>query len=293
MRLSILLLSSLLPIVLVAAEPSVFGAGDLNSPNPYGLTHEEKLILENKKELQSVVQKHNVQKAKVETVTERIDGLQSIIEGLSQAHSEQKSALQKLADTLSDNNSSTAIEELNKQVGANSVNIAQLKTLIEELSRSVDGINATYVTKEQFATLIKQLKLNPPVTAAVVIPAKLDNSGIEKEAYTLFEQKKYAEAQTYFEQMIQKKYKVPESLYMIGETLFERKEYKAAINYYKDSASRNAKVVYMPTLLLHSGISMEKTGDVGMAKGFYQATISKYSGSGAAKEANERLSKLK
>jgi TolA-binding protein len=38
---------------------------------------------------------------------------------------------------------------------------------------------------------------------------------------------------------------------------------------------------------------MEKTGESATAKAFYQATISKYSGSGAAKEAQERLSKLK
>jgi hypothetical protein len=49
---------------------------------------------------------------------------------------------------------------------------------------------------------------------------------------------------------------------MIGETLFERNAYKEAIGYYKESASRNEKALYMPTLLLHSGISMEKTGEI-------------------------------
>jgi TolA-binding protein len=38
---------------------------------------------------------------------------------------------------------------------------------------------------------------------------------------------------------------------------------------------------------------MEKIGDKATAKAFYQATVSKYSGTGAAKEAQERLSKLK
>jgi TolA-binding protein len=38
---------------------------------------------------------------------------------------------------------------------------------------------------------------------------------------------------------------------------------------------------------------MEKTGDVATAKAFYQATISKYSASGAAREAQEQLAKLK
>jgi TolA-binding protein len=80
---------------------------------------------------------------------------------------------------------------------------------------------------------------------------------------------------------------------MIGETHFERKNYKDAVAKYKESASRSEKSLFMPTLLLHSGISMEKTGDNGMAKAFYQATISKFNGSGAAKEASERLTKLK
>jgi len=37
----------------------------------------------------------------------------------------------------------------------------------------------------------------------------------------------------------------------------------------------------------------KKNGDISNAKAFYKATISKYSGSGAANEAQERLSKLK
>lgn len=288
----LLTLSFLFAIVLSASEPSVFGAGDLNNPTPYGLTHEEKLILENKKELQSVIQKNNVQSAKVETVTERLDGMQGIIEGLSQRSNEQALALQKLQEKLlSENNNSINVEDLNKQVSVNSENIAQFKTLLEELSRVVDGINTNYVTKEQFAALIKQLKVSIPESSA--LPAKTSNSDIEKEANKLFSQKKYGDAERYFEQMIQKKYKVAEAFYMIGETHFERKNHKEAVANYKESASRNEKALYMPTLLLHAGISMEKTGDSGTAKAFYQATISKYSGSGAAKEAQERLSKLK
>ncbi len=74
---AIFFLSSLLS----ASEPSVFGAGDLNNPNPYGLTHEEKLIQENKKEIEGIAHKNNLQNAKVESVTERLDGMQAIVEG--------------------------------------------------------------------------------------------------------------------------------------------------------------------------------------------------------------------
>lgn len=282
----------LLTLAASATEPSVFGAGDLNNPNPYGLTHEEKLILENKKELQNVIQKSNVQNAKVETVTERLDGMQGILEGLGQRSNEQTLILQKLQEKLSsDSNDSVNVDDLAKAVNANTESIVQFKTLLEELSRVVDEINADYVSKEQFSALIKQLKLTLPERTASSV--KMSNSDIEKEANKLFSQRKFTEAQNYFEQMVQKKHKVAEAFFMIGETQFERKKYKDAVVSYKESASRNEKALYMPTLLLHSGISMEKTGDSATAKAFYQATMSKFSGSGAAKEANERLSKLK
>ncbi len=277
-----------------ASEPSVFGAGDLNNPNPYGLTNEEKLILENKKEIQQVMQKHNAQNAKVETVAERLDGMQTLLEGITQTTNEHAMVLQRLNEGASEGNTTQGIEELRKQVEANTENIAQFKALLAELSHVVDTINGDYVGKEQFAALIKQLKVTVPASSPSRVSAtSMDGPALEKEANRLFSQQKYAEAQGYFEQMIQKKHKVAEAYYMIGETYFERKGFKSAVANYKESAARNEKAFYMPTLLLHSGISMEKAGDGAAASAFYQATISKYPGSGAAKEAQERLSKLK
>ncbi len=291
---SLIAFSLLLSFVASASEPSAFGAGDLNNPNPYGLTNEEKLILENKQEIQAVVQKHNAQNAKVETVTERLDGLQAIVEGLAQTSNEHKLSLQKLQEiTSTDVNDTLGMDDLKKQVVANTENIGQLKGLLEELSHIVDGINANYVSKEEFGALIKQLKVTLPTASASSSSTKTDNASIEKEARKQYEQKNYPEAQHGFELMVQKKYKVPEAYFMIGESYFERKAYKEAVTYYKQSASANEKALYMPTLLFHSGLSMEKTGDHATAKAFYQATIAKFSGSGAAKEASEHLSKLK
>lgn len=288
----LLLVVSLASSLLLASEPSVFGAGNLNIPDPYGLTSEEKLILENKKEIQSVVQKNNLQSAKVETVTERLDGLQAVVEGLGQSVNEHKSALSKLAESsATDAKVSLSIAELQKQSAANSENITQLKTLLEELSHIVDSINGSYVTKDEFSQLVKQLKMTLPVKAES--NTKMDTAALEKKAKESFEQQKYADAQSYYEALIHKKVKVPESNFWIGESYFQRKEYKSAISYYKESASLNDKASYMPTLLLHTANSMEKNGDMVSAKAFYKATVSKYSGSGAANEAQERLSKLK
>jgi len=73
------LLSAVLPIISLAAEPSAFGAGDLTSSNPYGLTSNEKVILDTKKRLQTVSVKSNNQANELDSLRERIDGLQSVI----------------------------------------------------------------------------------------------------------------------------------------------------------------------------------------------------------------------
>jgi TolA-binding protein len=293
---SLIVFSLLSSTLLFASEPSVFGAGDLTNPNPYGLTHEEKLLLENKKEIQGIAQKNNMQSAKVESVSERLDGMQAIIEGLGQSVNDQGITIKKVEDSLSgsDQNLSEIVDSLRKQSDVNSDNILQLKTLVEELSKTVDGINASYVTKEEFTALINQLKISlPSSTSSVPTTKKVDNATLEKEAKKLFDQKKYNEAQSSYEMMVQKKYKVPEANFWIAETFFERKKYKDAIQYYKQSASGNDRATYLPTLLLHTGIAMEKNGDMASAKAFYGATVSKFATTGAAQEAKERLSKLK
>ncbi len=287
-----LIYSLLLIASVFASEPSVFGAGDLSVSNPYGLTHEEKLILESNKKIETIAHKNSLQTAKVESVTERLDGLQAIVEGLSQASNEQKIALVKLSDSTQEGNKSKTIDELTRLSKANSDNIMQLKMLLEELSRSVDTINASYVTKEEFSVLVKQLKVSMPVEASIT-PKKMDNITIEKEAKKLFDNQKYSEAQAYYEIMVQKKYKQSEATFWIGECYFEQNKYKEAVGYYKQSASLNEKSSVMPTLLLHTGISMEKTGDKEKAKSFYNATISRYGSTGSAVEAKEKLAKLK
>jgi len=287
-----LVLFSLLITSLFASEPSAFGAGNLDSPNPYGLTHEEKLILESNKKIETIAHKNSLQTAKVESVTERLDGIQAIVEGLSQGYNEQKIALAKLSDASQEGNKTKSIEELLALNKTNGDNILQLKIVVEELSKVVDGINSTYVTKEEFAALVKQLKVTMPAGTSNV-PKKMDNASIEKEAKKLFDNQKYLEAQSYYEMMIQKKYKQAEATFWIGECYFEQNNYKEAVGYYKQSASLNEKSSVMPTLLLHTGISMEKTGDKEKAKSFYNATISRYGATGSAVVAKEKLAKLK
>jgi len=83
MRLALHLSLILLPLSLMAGEPSAFGAGDLDADNPYGLTPAEKKVLENNKKLKSQSRKLNSTKSEVESLRERVDGLQSILESIA------------------------------------------------------------------------------------------------------------------------------------------------------------------------------------------------------------------
>jgi len=76
---------------------------------------------------------------------------------------------------------------------------------------------------------------------------------------------------------------------MIGEMKYRRKNYSEAIAYFKKSASLYAQASYMPTLMLHTAISMDKTGDKKNAKAFFKGLIVKYPSSSEAVEAKKYL----
>jgi TolA-binding protein len=49
---------------------------------------------------------------------------------------------------------------------------------------------------------------------------------------------------------------------------------------------------YIDTLLLHTAISLEKNGDKGQARAFYENIVENYQGKKSAKIAKEKLKKL-
>ena len=78
----------------------------------------------------------------------------------------------------------------------------------------------------------------------------------------------------------------------MGEICYYKKDYSCAIEYYKKSASLYSKSSFMPTLMLHTAISLEKIGEKKKAKLFYQNLIKKYPKSKAASLAKKRLKNL-
>ncbi|PHS57044.1 MAG: hypothetical protein COB17_07455 [Sulfurimonas sp.] len=288
----------------LSAEPSAFGAGDINNPSPYGLTSKEKLLLQNKKELKKVIVKSNNQANKVDSLRERLDGLQSIIESLSQKSHENRLNLNSFS--IKNELELKNINEYEKGLSeANEVNIFEidkLKLLISELSTIIDTINTSYVSKNEFNKLVNDVNLFKDLVSKELKSAskakksslsKLSNGDIETKAKKFYDKKNYTKSIEYYEYLISKNYKPARSHYMIGEMNYYRKKYAEAIAYFKKSASLYSKASYMPDLMLHTAISMDKTGDISNAINFYEAVISKYPKTSHSSTALDRLSKLK
>jgi len=145
--------------VSVAAEPSAFGAGDLSNPTPYGLTSNEKVVLQNKDKLQKVVVKSNNQANEVDSLRERIDGLQTIIESLSRKSQNNKINIQKISEkNISELETSDEYEKRVSEVTQkNAENIEKINFAMVELSTLIETINSTYVTRDEFNEFIKTL----------------------------------------------------------------------------------------------------------------------------------------
>jgi TolA-binding protein len=117
----------------------------------------------------------------------------------------------------------------------------------------------------------------------------MSSADVAAKAQAFFDKKYYTNAITYYEHLIKKNYKPAAAHYMIGEMNFRRNKYKKALSYFKESASLYDKADYMPTLMLHSAMAMEKMGDHDNAQLFYQGVIGKFPGTNEAKEAEKRV----
>jgi len=309
--------------VVKAEEISAFGAGDLDSKNPYGLSSAEKNILKNKKTLGNIDSKVKDVKLSLESISERIDGLESIYEGDSQKLNGSVLKINEIIKKVEENSTSTEknskdIENL-KKVSTQilsmqeeySKNLQKLKTALSKMSKTLNSINKSYIsdkefksnmdqfiTRAEFDALKKSLGKKTSVkTTAESKNNKLsstkDNATIFEEAVDLFKKDYFTKAIPMFEHLIAANYKPATNNFYLGEIWYYRKKYDDAISHFKTSAMLYDKASYMPKLLLHSAISFEKIKDFNNAATFYNSLIDIYPNSKEAKIAVKNLSQIK
>ncbi|MEA1918165.1 MAG: tetratricopeptide repeat protein [Campylobacterota bacterium] len=292
-----------LPIFCFSSEPSVFGAGNLDSPNPYGLTSAEKNILNNKSKLTDIKRETSKQQSTIQSIDEKVDGMIGVVDGINQKSHQNFLATESLKKSNEEQNLN--IEELKKSISDNTQTIAQFKIVLQELSKIIDDINRNYVSKDEHNELIKDVndfkvlvakelkqKDNKTSSSTKSNYAGMSNSEIEKSAYEYYTKKYYTKSIEQYEHLIKVNYHPARSNYMVGLMNYKRKKYDNALSYFKKSASLYNNADYTPTLMLYSATSMQKLGDIKNAKAFFNALIKKYPSANETKSARKALNSL-
>jgi TolA-binding protein len=285
-----------------AAEPSAFGAGDLNSKEPYGLTSTEKEIVKTRDSVKTVKYKSQENSAQLQSLRDRLDGIQTVLEGLSERVQENKTALADVAaEKASAQQRDEKIAALQQSVQASETNIDAMKTLLQGLAAQVDTINANYVSKDEYNQLVEQVNaFKKDVSKLFKKGSSTKSSGYDKvsskalaaDAKKEYDSLYFNAAIPKYEELIRRNYKPAYAHFMIGEMWHYRKNWSKALSYYKESADRYSKASYMPTLMLHSAECMKHLGDIANAKKFLTALAAKYPGTAEAKKAEALLNTL-
>lgn len=288
----------------VYAEQSVFGAGDLNSPTPYGLTPTEEVIVKTKKTTTNNERKIKKVDSKITQIYDKVDGLGSLFEGESRKlndvsldikqQSTQLEILKKNTDTQTEQIEllQEDIVSLKKQQELNSNNIELLKESFDKIVILVNKINKEYVTKDEFNKLLvmldKKQSSKTKTTNGKKFSSNKSNKELMKEVRTLFKKDYFTKAIPILEHLISIKHRPAECNYYMGEINYYRKNYKDALHYFKTSMMLYDKAKYLPKLLLHSAISFEKIGDMENANNFYNTIVDVYPDSKEAAEASKK-----
>ncbi len=256
-----LILIPLLGLSLLWAEPSVYGGG-------YGGASQS---AQNKKMIFSLRQQ-------VSRLQEEVEGLKSLVQSQSQQIarlSQQKSGADNANTALSRRLESleARIAKLEKRpVASSAKRTAPSKKTTRVASKNSTSTNGNSTTSK----LDNRLK-------------KAASSKLFSRGVRLVNQKKYSDAKKRFDILEARKYKPAATNFYLGEIAYRTGKYDDAIRYYQKSAELNENAAYMDRLLLHTGISLEKSGDKAQAKSFFQAIVDGYPGTVSAKIAKKHL----
>ncbi len=279
---------------LLANEPSVYGAGNLDSANPYGLTSSEKHILKNSDEVKDLAQGVGSVKIKLSHINENYEGLRSVTEAFGSKIAKIDSKIRVLEEnSLAKDESIKTLQQevadlktyVNESRTLQDANQDKIKLVLGELSSLIDSINSNYVSKEEFKKLEKKIEKLLSEKKVSLVSSK-SGASLLKEGTKLFNKKSYSESKLRFAQLLKKNYKPARSNYYLGEIAYFQKAYSTAIEHYKKSISLYDKADYMPSLLYHTGISFSKLKKSAQATQFFDALKQSYANSKEAKSLN-------
>jgi TolA-binding protein len=191
-----------------------------------------------------------------------------------------------------DSTTKRSLATMKHKIAQQEERIDGLTTIIEGLSIS---LNELRYAKKELQSLLKQHTPKKKTTskkAKKTSSKGKDNATLYSEGVRHFGKKRYDEAQKRFTVTDKKGYKPAASNYYLGEIAYYTNKYEDAIFHFKKSAGLYDQASYIDTLLFHTAVSLEKSGDKEQAKMFYENIIENYPTKKTAKIAKQRLKKL-
>jgi len=285
----------LLPWLAFANEPSVYGAGNLDSPNPYGMSQSEKKIFSNMQDIKRLEKDIKILQINSNDLKERFEGMRSVTESISnkigqldkriytiESQDENRSeSLREIKDEISGLRS-----DLNASVQTQITNQEKVKNVLSELSNLIDSINSTYISKDEFQKFkdsVNQKLSSFKKNRTHQTFAGENKATLEKKAGKLLSKKSYKKAKDIYTFLVKYRYHPAGNSFRLGEIAYAQKLYAEAILHYKKSISLYAKASYVPVLLYHTGISLRKLKKHKEASKFFNALQSNYPNSKEAK----------
>jgi regulator of replication initiation timing len=173
--------------------------------------------------------------------------------------------------------------------------------ILQKLANMIDEINDSYITRKEVQMMLANQpvrsieKVQKSVTAKVKKKDTLQNKSMAtlySEGVRHFFKKRYTQAQERFVITDKKGHKPAASNYYLGEIAYYTDQPSEAIFHFKKSAGLYGDASYMDTLLLHTAISLLKTGEIGQARAFFENIIATYPEKKTAKIAQDKLKTL-
>jgi len=283
----------IIPLFLFA-DVNPFNAG-LNSPSPYGLTPEEKAILQNRKNIQSL-------KKSIQNLEMNLGKIKLNLSNYNQKLKDKMYALKTVIDEI--DNAMVDISTLKKEYNQTTSQIENLQNQINNLNQKINSLeNNITAIKESINEIVKIQNQNFLTLKQSIINIlnKLKQKRrplLPKEAF--YKAKKYffrgnlKKAKEYFLYTLSKNYMPATSSFYLGEIAFKQKNYKEALAYYKKSVKLYPKKTsFSAELLYHTALSFLYLHNKKAAKLSFEKLISDFPNSKYAALAKKHLAKLK
>ncbi len=244
----------------------------------YTRQEEEKRLSEMQRLEQEISQKD----LQLETLAEQLQAQQENLKAIQQARVEESKRKAAAA--------AKAAEEARRRATSAAASSGSIPTIRADKEKKV--LAPIEVETAAPAAKAESRRAEETPTAAVRSPAA--SSGDSARAKSLFDQGKYREAYTVFEQLAQSSdtAKAVEARYMMGECLFALEEFDQAILDYQTIITNYPSSAKAPTAMYRQALAFEKLNDEDTAKILYKKLIASYKDSPEAAQAQEKLASM-